>query len=354
MKLYTCDFCGSPLYFENSFCLQCRHVVGFDATSTEMITLEQLPTGEFQHVHNPDQRFQFCVNSMHGVCNWLLPWNPGNTFCVACALNNTIPVLIPENLERWKRIEIAKHRLVYSLIRLNLPLQSKPVAGESGLAFDFLAEISADEKVLTGHLNGTITVNIQEADEAERVRNKLDLGEKYRTLLGHFRHETGHYYWDLLVKNGASLEGFRAHFGDEQQDYSESLKTYYQNGPPSDWMQHYISPYAAAHPWEDWAETWAHYLHMMDTLETAYSFGLVIHPKKVSDEQELDVMISRDPYTMSRFEKVFKIWLPLTFAVNSLNRSMGHSDFYPFIISPEVVEKLEFIHSLCMSNPKKG
>jgi hypothetical protein len=237
-------------------------------------------------------------------------------------------------------MEVAKHRLIYSLLRFGLPVAPK-TDGNEGIAFDFMADLSPEQRVMTGHDHGVITLNIEEADEAERVRNKLDLGEKYRTLLGHFRHEIGHYYWDLLIDKSPVIRGFRLLFGDERKDYGEALKSYYQNGAPENWMDHFISPYASAHPWEDWAETWAHYMHLMDTLETAYAFGISIHPGKA---QDLDADIRKDPYAIKDFHQIIGMWLPLTFAVNSLNRSMGHPDFYPFVISPVVIEKLRFIH----------
>jgi hypothetical protein len=263
-------------------------------------------------------------------------------FCRACILNDRIPNLSnPDNLSKWKRLEVAKHRLIYSLLRMHLPVAPKENNEGPGIIFDFMADGSPDQRVMTGHNEGTITLNIEEADEAERVRNKLDLGERYRTLLGHFRHEIGHYYWDLLIRDNPSIDGFRKLFGDERKDYQQALKTYYETGAPADWVDHFISPYASSHPWEDWAETWAHYMHLMDTLETAYAFGIGIHPGK---GQDMNADISKDPYAVKDFKRIIALWLPLTFAVNSLNRSMGYSDFYPFVISPAIIEKLRFIH----------
>jgi len=238
---------------------------------------------------------------------------------------------------------------VYSLLRLNLPISPKTDSNSGGIAFDYLADVSRENRVMTGHENGAITLNIEEADEAERVRNKLDLGEKYRTLLGHFRHEIGHYYWDVLIQSSNQLESFRQLFGNESLDYAEALQTYYVNGAPLNWSDHFISPYATSHPWEDWAESWSHYMHLMDTLETAYYFGLRVNPGKQTGVLNLRTEINRDPYTMDDFNEVVENWLPLTFAVNSLNRSMGHADFYPFVIAPDVIHKLQFIHDLCKS-----
>lgn len=393
MKVYICGNCQQPLYFENSVCLSCQHPVGFDAAQLSMITLEKeenillpakgkaavtqkkeenvhmsgavlpergmteavppevaAPGGNQQQetvtpysdITNRKVIYKFCQNAHFASCNWLIPINQPSPFCLACQLNRVIPPLSdPQLLARWQRIEAAKHRLVYSLFRLGLPVVPKETKDGDGIAFDFMAQLSGQPRIMTGHANGVITLNIEEADEAERARNKLDLGEKYRTLLGHFRHEIGHYYWDLLISGGPLLDNFRKIFGDEQKDYGEALKTYYQNGAPQNWTDNFISPYSSAHPWEDWAETWAHYMHLMDTLETAYSFGISIHPAKV---EELDANISKDPYAIKSFQRIIDMWLPLTFAVNSLNRSMGHSDFYPFVISSVVVEKLRFIH----------
>ncbi len=342
MKLYICSNCGNPLYFENSLCLSCKHPVGFDATRLSMVTLDEKEPGVFAAMTDGRQVYKFCENAAHDACNWLISPQSPSPFCQACILNNTIPSLSnPDNLFKWKRIEVAKHRLVYSLFRLQLPVDPKINNEGPGIAFDFMADVSPDQRVMTGHNEGTITLNIEEADEAERVKNKLDMGERYRTLLGHFRHEIGHYYWDLLIKDGPLTDPFRKLFGDDEKDYSQALKGYYETGAPADWADHFISPYASAHPWEDWAETWAHYMHLMDTLETAYAFGIVIHPGKV---QDMNADISKDPYAIKDFSLIIAQWLPLTFAVNSLNRSMGHNDFYPFVISPPVLEKLRFIH----------
>ena len=305
-----------------------------------MITLEKVE-GWFADMTSKIL-YKFCQNSEFGTCNWLIPIDQPATFCLACELNRIIPPLAdPQMQAKWKRIEVAKHRLIYSLLRLQLPVSPKGEKEDGGIAFDFMADLAGQERVMTGHDNGVITLNIEEADEQERVRNKLDLGEKYRTLLGHFRHEIGHYYWDQLISDNPSIEGFRLLFGDERKDYGESLQRYYQSGAPEDWTNNFISPYASAHPWEDWAETWAHYMHLMDTLETAYSFGIGIHPVKTD---ELDADMRKDPYSIKDFHRIVELWLPLTFAVNSLNRSMGHADFYPFVISPVVIQKLRFIH----------
>ena len=173
----------------------------------------------------------------------------------------------------------------------------------------------------------------------------MELGEPYRTLLGHLRHEVGHYYWDVLVRDGGRIEASRAVFGDESLDYQEALERHYQNGAPAGWQETYVSAYATMHPWEDFAETWTHYLHMVDTLDTAASFGMAVEPGTVTDPT-LSTAIAFDPYRAKNFDRLVQAWLPLTVAVNSLNRSMGQPDLYPFALTPGTIEKLRFIHLL--------
>ncbi len=349
MKLFTCSNCQNLLYFENNVCLNCGHTVGFDGAKMAMKTLEAKKDGTgFIDIAEKSNGYHFCENAKHATCNWILPTSNTDAYCEACNLNRTIPDLSTAvNQDRWKKIEIAKHRLIYSLNKLGLPVQRKVGNEEEGIAFDFMGD-DAVAHVMTGHDNGTITLNIDEADEVARTRHKAELGEKYRTLLGHFRHEIGHYYWDVLLKNNPTeLQNCRKLFGDDTKDYEQALQTYYANGAPANWADAFISPYATSHPWEDWAETWAHYLHLMDTLETAHNFGIAINPKKANADLEMKAVISKDPYTLKDFEEIIKMWLPLTFAVNSLNRSMGHADFYPFFMSQPLIEKLAFIHRLC-------
>ncbi len=349
MKVFTCSNCQNLIYFENNVCLKCNFPLGFDANTLNLITLVSEENSFFSNTKNKEQKFRYCKNAEYSTCNWLIPPDHETAFCIACDLNRIIPDLSDsKNLKLWKNIEAAKHRLVYSLLRLKLPVEKKNNDEEKGIAFDFLAE-SSSEKVLTGHDNGVITLNIDEADEAERVKHKTDLGERYRTLLGHFRHEIGHYYWDLLIRDSPVLPNYRDLFGDEREDYGKALESHYKNGSPANWSENYISSYATSHPWEDWAETWAHYLHLMDTLETAYFFGINIQPETDKGVKDIQANINRDPYEVKDFKKIFKTWLPLTFALNSLSRSMGYSDFYPFIIPEPVVKKLLFIHEMCYS-----
>ena len=340
MRIFECQSCGRPHHFESFACESCAARLGFLPDIGNMSALlqhgEQLTT-----LIKPPRDYVYCANVEFGSCNWQVPAGSGERFCVACRHNRTIPDLSQEqNVTFWRRIEIAKRRLFYSLLRLKLPLQTKSESA-FGLAFDFLAP--TDKPVMTGHLDGVITINLAEADDAEREKQRGAMGEPYRTLLGHFRHEIAHYYWDRLVRDQGGFDEFRSVFGDERADYGEALKRHHANGPPADWQTNFVTSYATCHPWEDFAETWAHYLHITDTLETARSFGVQTQPQTA--KIALDASIDFNPYTATVDQLVFA-WLPLTFAFNAINRSMGLVDLYPFALGAPTMVKLTYIHEL--------
>jgi hypothetical protein len=344
MKLFECQHCGQPLYFENIRCESCGRRLGYLPPKETVTALEE-DEGGWRALAAPQSgRYRFCANERHEACNWLIPSGSSHEFCEACRHNRMIPDLsIQENAINWRKIEVAKHRLFYTLLKLRLPLSTRTEDPEGGLAFNFLATPLPDNaQVMTGHMGGLITLNLSEANDSERERQRREMGEPYRTLLGHFRHEVAHYYWDQLVRNSPSLDEFRQLFGDERQDYGAALQKHYAEGPPANWSERFVTAYASVHPWQDFAETWAHYFHMVDTLETANAFGLRVRPK-VSKGADLATAVDFDPHTAT-MERIIDSWLPLTFAVNSINRSMGVSDLYPFVLAPAVIVKLSFIH----------
>jgi hypothetical protein len=346
MKLFKCQSCGQDIYFENRFCGACGHALGYLPRAGIMTAVE--PEGDLWRALAPKQPLlRYCANIKPDACNWLIPAAQGEDFCIACRHNQTIPDLsVDSNLDHWRKMEFAKHRLFYTLIALRLPLNDRREDPEHGLAFDFLADDPEKKSViLTGHDAGLITINLKEADDAIREQLRSEMHEPYRTLLGHFRHEVGHHFWDILVRDAGRLDECRAIFGDDSEDYGEALQRHYANGAPENWQGSFISAYATAHPWEDFAETWAHYLHIVDTLETASAFGLRIHPASTKNKA-LHADIVFDPHHAPSMQRIIDAWLPLTFAMNSLNRSMGHADLYPFILSEPVMKKLGFIHDI--------
>jgi hypothetical protein len=350
MKLFKCQSCDQVVYFENIMCEKCGHRLGFLPEITDMASIEPTESGLFEPVIAAGGRYRYCANASFGVCNWLVSGESSDAFCRACRHNRLIPdVGILANLRAWQQTEFAKHRLFYSLIRLRLPLENRQDALGSGLAFEFPASNGLGSKILTGHDNGVITIALEEADDVERETQRSAMHEPYRTLLGHFRHEIGHYYWDRLVRDGDKLEAARAVFGDDRADYSEALKAYYANGAGPDWQHNFVTPYATAHPWEDFAETWAHYLHIVDTVEMAGAFGLQVRPA-LDTTGDMRAVVDFDPYSAPHIDRIVETWPPLSLALNSLNRTMGQADVYPFVLSGGAIRKLGFIHNLIRAN----
>lgn len=349
MKLFQCGHCPQPVFFENTICERCGAPLGYLSTFQDVSALVE-EGDAFAAVKYPGARYRYCSNHDYGVCNWLVPATADRERCDACILNRTIPD--PANrrhLRAWQEIERAKHRLVYSLLRFGLPLESKFDAPDTGLCFDFLADDPVGrnaQPVITGHTHGVITIDLAEADAARREQTREAMAEPYRTVIGHFRHEAGHYFWDRLVAADNDVrERFRGLFGDERVDYTEALGRYHASGPPADWADRFISAYASSHPWEAWAETWAHYLHLVDTLETAYAFRVGTRPDLVG-MGDLNMQADRDPYDQSTVDPILAACIPLFFALNSINRSMGQPDLYPFVIPPPVIDQFRFIHGL--------
>jgi hypothetical protein len=358
MKLFACSACGQSLFFENVQCTKCGRRLAYlpeqgvltpiepadDEKSDSAAATFKAPASVAKKA-----RFRLCRNYVeHGACNWVVPAEKDSPFCLACNLDETIPDLTdPHSAEGWVRIERAKRRLVYTLLELGLPVESRKERPDGGLAFAFKKDLPG-EKVMTGHDNGLITLNVAEADNPFREKVREQLGEAYRTLLGHFRHEVGHYYWDRLVRDTPELDGFRELFGDEREpSYDEALKRHYDGGAPADWPLRFVSAYASMHPWEDWAESWAHYLHMVDTLGTARSYGLALKPEPVGRAKAgSDLSLTARKLDFDDFDDLLAGWPPLTVAMNSLNRSMGLPDLYPFVLSEKAETKLRFVHDV--------
>jgi hypothetical protein len=350
MKLFTCSACQQIVYFENSQCTRCGHALAFLPEIAQITALEPAegaPEGTYIALapELKKGRVRLCGNQLdHGACNWALPEADTHRFCRACRLNEMIPNLSePGAKEAWINMENAKRRLVYQLLALGLPVEPRNEQPR-GLAFAFKKDVPGGEKVLIGQEGGLVTINIAEADSPFREKTRLSLGERYRTLLGHFRHEIGHYYCERIVLSTPFAEPFRALFGDERASYDEALDRHYKNGAPADWPTKYVSAYATMHPHEDWAETWAHYLHMVDTLETARSCGVTIRSHVAKADENLAVATKRLDF--DDFDELIEAWAPLTVVVNNLNRSMGLVDVYPFALPELAVKKLRFVHEV--------
>jgi hypothetical protein len=323
MRAFTCEVCEQLLFFENSSCLRCGTSQGFDPERLALV--------------NASERTR-CAAANVAECNWLLAPDDSQRFCSSCRLTRTRPNDGDAGgLVEFAKAEAAKRRLLFTLLDLGLPID------RGDLHFDLLS--SRAQPIVTGHDDGLITLDLAESDDVRREARRAQLDEPYRTLLGHFRHEIGHYYWPMLVERvgESELERFRALFGDERVSYEESLEHHYAQGPPDGWRDRYVSAYATMHPWEDWAESFSHYLHIRDTLQTAAEFGLDVGGPAVTG----DPLLSATPLPElggAPFRELIESWLPLTYALNALNRSMGHDDLYPFTLAPAVIEKLGYVH----------
>ncbi|WP_084544636.1 zinc-binding metallopeptidase family protein [Derxia gummosa] len=408
MRLLTCGHCGQRVFFENVLCGACGHALGFAPDEMAMIAFDLPPaapaieavaadsapatvppsaaglpgqsdpastaTGAhpspataapvpatedetasapgaalppvWSRVGSDGPALRPCANYVNeNVCNWMVAADDPNPLCRSCRTTHVIPALGKDDNRRyWFALEQAKRRLLYTLLCLGLPFPPKTEDPEHGLSFHFLEQVDPAQRVLTGHDHGLITLNIAEADDAHREAMRTSMHEPYRTLVGHFRHESGHYYWDRLIDGSPWLEECRALFGDDRADYGEALQHHYNEGPPADWSTRFVSSYATAHPWEDWAECWAHYLHFMDGLETAAAWGL----KLETVTPGASPVIAQAPGVNDAAvgPALVERWLPVSQFINAMTRSLGLHDGYPFQMPPAVVAKLEFIHKV--------
>lgn len=332
---FNCQ-CGNILFFENTACVRCGTEVGYDCGTNSMLAIQ------------PENGVRRCHNGLqHQVCNWVVANGAEGELCPACQLNRTIPDLsMVENLENWRQLEAAKRRALHTLRRFNLFPKSK-IHYAGGLMFDFLMP-TKEAPVLTDHRDGVITVNLREADDSYREKQRHQLGEPYRTLIGHFRHELGHYFWDRFFRQRPEgdplLQEFREKFGDERMDYATALKQHYEKGAVADWNLNHVSAYATSHPWEDWAETWAQYLHMQDGLESIRAFGWNTAPMipftPFTEEDIFGQGTQADPQFLTDLNEWTKI-LPV---VNEMAAGLGHPNFYPFIFSSGNARKLYSVH----------
>jgi hypothetical protein len=350
MRPYACPNCARPNHFEVRVCPNCAFTLGYEPQSDQFLFLGDDAT-TWRDVGGEAHEVVVCANNNeYQVCNWLVPAIGDEPLCPACRHNRTIPDLTgPGVPERWAKIEAAKRRLFHTLLTMKLPIETEAEAQangtQPGLTFDFLYDPVGEEtgtvQITTGHEDGLITLNVLEADDVQREKMRTGLGEPYRTILGHFRHEVGHYYWARLIEDTAELDAFRAVFGDERISYEDAKAQHYGAGGGG-WDDSYVSAYATMHPWEDFAETFAHLMHIIDALATIGGFGMRMMNWPGEEEQPA---VDFDPYRADTRTLVAE-WKPFAFAENAINRSMGQPDLYPFKLSETIVGKLDYINRL--------
>ncbi|QDT02027.1 hypothetical protein K227x_03980 [Rubripirellula lacrimiformis] len=347
MRAYECQ-CGGPLFFHSTQCEGCGQTVGMCASCLQVTAMRSTAGGHWQCVCC-NSEWNLCDNRCnHGVCNGVVSVAnlPAETtpsqsmqmapklvsadanLCWFCSLNRVIPDLsIVGNLQKWRRLEFAKHRVLHGVHQIGLPIFADSDSVQPRLTFDFKS--SEVESVSTGHQNGVITIDIDEADSVQRERIRVKFGEPQRTLVGHFRHELGHYFWDVCV-NPRRLDDYRQLFGDHvHPNYTDAQQAYYAGGPPIDWQDRFISEYATMHPWEDFAETFNAYLDMAAIVSTSTHFN--------------KLTVNVDGHD---FDQLLDAYQGIGIAVNELNRDIGLLDLVPEVFNPSVVQKLRFVHSL--------
>ena len=203
---------------------------------------------------------------------------------------------------------------------------------------------------MTGHNNGLITLALKEADDAVREQVREAMGEPYRTLLGHFRHESGHYFWDRLVApdpesldvvsrpvrrraRGLCGGAERALCAKARRPTGRRISSAPMPAP----IPGRISPKAG---------------RIICTSSTRWrrrrAFDLSVVTRRKTTR------INFDPHNAASMQQLIDAWLPITFTVNGLNRSMGQPDLYPFILSPRTIAKLAFVHALTHRRPGDG
>ncbi|WP_457301147.1 zinc-binding metallopeptidase family protein [Phyllobacterium sp. P5_D12] len=355
MRLFTCDNCKNVVFFDNRQCVQCKSRLAYEPVTMTMRAISSEAVGSWRFVRGERLDACMCANASFDVCNWLVDPLASRGFCLSCRHNRLVPsIKTSEGLNHWRKISRAQQHLFYSILRWNLPHPDRDEDPTGGLVFDFLEDQHLPSGMIvpamSGHDEGLITIRAAEADDATREEARQSVHELYRTLLGHLRHESGHFIWNKLVRDGNDLENYRSVFGDERADYEQALQHYYANGPLLGWQESFVSAYASSHPWEDFAECFAHYIHIVDSLETAREFGVAAKPPK---HLAMAASINFDPYQADNAEQLVSTWVPLSIAINSIQRSMGQSDSYPFVLSSPVIVKLEYLHRLVQKFEKQ-
>ena len=338
MQPFSCDVCGQIIFFDNSACLRCDSTLGYVRAERRLVAITSVDGG-VERVDAPGVVYRSCANRLTARCNWLVEPGDPLDLCESCRLTTVRPSDDEvDAISAFADAEAAKRRLLHQLHVMGVPVIGRHDDEERGVAFEFRS--SRDENVMTGHNGGVITLDLSESDDAHREFVRQQLGEAYRTVLGHLRHEIGHYFWPRMVVDAGRTDPFRSLFGDERISYQDALDQHYGDGERgSSWVDTHVSEYATMHPWEDWAETFAHYLHIRAGLHTAQSYGISIGDPARS--------VARETYSPDDGVAVghtVQEWLGLTLGLNAMSRSIGEGDLYPFVLSAEVIAKLDFVH----------
>ena len=337
-----CPHCRHFVYLDTLTCPNCEAELGYHLVTRQFYGVRH------GHVVIDDMTWYTCSNR-EWSCNWLVREDAPAGRCFACRLTRRRPAANDTvALEKLAKTEEAKRRLLLQLGDLGMPIVPWDVK-EGGLGFDLISSLSDGKPVMIGHANGIITIDLAESLDDRREALRVRLGEPYRTILGHLRHEVGHYFQNVLLADDELWARCRALFGDERASYKDALARHYKLGAPSNWHDGFISEYATMHPWEDFAETFAHYLHITGTLQTAAVIGIHLDAS-VTNLRDTDV-IPLVSYRDEPIQRLLSDWEWMSQGFNRINRAMGFGDLYPFTIVGPVRHKLAFIHDIVTRAP---
>jgi hypothetical protein len=335
MRLFACPVCTKQVYFDNTVCLACGSEIAFAPERLQMVAL------------TPAHRT--CVQRHTAeACNWAITAADPIERCRSCRLTGALSAVGAETLRA--RAEAAKRQVLYTLLQLGVPFAAK--LGEDdrqGLRFVWALPGPGSSMPTTGHHDGTITLNLNEADDAHREATRVSFGEPQRTVLGHLRHELSHYFFQRFIEGRPEIASFRDSFGDERANYAAALQRHYEHGPSAEWQQHFVSAYASAHPWEDWAETCAHYLLMVEAVDTAAAWGL-----QLSSAGGVRVQPDEAAATAPVERLVIDHWLPMARFLNAMSRSLGLADSYPYLLPLSVLGKLRFVQNILTARDRRA
>lgn len=357
MHALTCPTCNGLSGFVNQQCPFCGTHVGIHLPSRSLVVADR------DGIDIDGRHWVRCSNWDDTGCNWMAPAEVEMESagmrgrCFAESLLRAIPD--PTDtiaMDKLRPATLDLRLLIYQLADLGLPVE--PFwRSEGGLAFDLRSSLTTGKPVMIGHANGVITIDLAETQDAYRERLRVNLGEAYRTMLGHYRHEVGHYYEHVLVETGDGanryLDECRQLFGDERASYSDALDRHYKFGAPENWRDSYISEYATMHPWEDFAECFAHYLHITGTIDTARESGLMLDKEQVRFSMDRDI-VPLQSYAHQPIERLLYDWKWLATMFNRVNAAMGRRPLYPFEIPKPVVDKLGFVHRVIRESARRN
>ena len=335
MRRFTCESCAEEVAFDALRCASCSSPLGYVPAQQAVKVLHPAAGAVSFSISGDDAEFWRCPNSARG-CNWVLPAGTGDIWCRSCGLTPGRPdETNPDALAAWSTAEAVKRRLVHQLDHLALPIDPRSDATPDGLAFDLV--YVPGQFGPAGKVDEAVTLDLADADVQDVGAPPRRVHAPFRTLIGNLRHKVGHHYWHRLVGQSDHVTPFRRLFGDERADYPAAIEPH-QAAVAHHWdASRFVTGRAESHPFEDWAETFAHYLHILDATDTAEAYRL--------PDGQCEMGRPQSSPGGGTFAEILRLWRPTAPAVNALAASLGLPAVYPFQLTGVVLQKFEFVHA---------